>query len=138
LIKIPEGNIIIDEVKYNCDQITFEDLKKLIYEHGPNICIEDKVNKLKLYRVMDLSKGNEIWDSLKKILKVKFPMDKIIKELNCKIFPQMKNSSHLISNSIILMRSPLPTTTCKYFPMVYLILILYWFTKFRSSFLYRP
>ena len=120
-IVIPEDGIVINGINHPPDQISFGDLKKLIHKCRPNICTENEVDDLKLWRVEDISEGNSVWKSLEEMLEVRSPMAEIIEKLKGKIFPAnilVKGSPLLIANGIIIVQPPTPATTGKCLPMV--------------------
>ncbi len=122
-IAIPEDGIEIDGIKHRLDQISFGDLKKLIHKRKPNICAENEVDDLKLWRVEDISDGNKVWKNLELMLKARPPMTEIIEKIKGEIFPAnipVKGSPLLIANGIIIVQPPPPATTGKCLPMVYL------------------
>jgi hypothetical protein len=119
-ITIPEEGIEVDGVRYLFDQIDFRDLKTLLHKNKPNICTEDEVDKLKLWRIENLSEGNEVWKKLENMLETKDPVIETIEKLGGKIIPtneKVKGSSLLIPNGIIIVQLP-SATTGKCLPMV--------------------
>ena len=125
-IDLCETNTIYDksgshEVPF--DLLTFDHLRKLIWSDIKSN--EEDINGAKQLKLWLGEKSKE--------LEKKF-RDGVYVELD----PTDKLSTNIFqSSSIIIVQPPQPATTGKCLPMVYLMLILYWFTKFKSSFSYR-
>jgi hypothetical protein len=126
--------------------MTISKLRKIIYEKNRNDFTSKgfDANKLDLWKVNIPGNAENI--KKLKLLESRHDIDDenvIIKNLGGKQLTPFDDFDDIfaysdLKNVCILVQPPPSVTTGKCLPMGCLMLILYWFIKFKPSFLYRP